>query len=67
MLLVVSVALILFAERETKMPMLSWAEKSKVVNRHNDVMEFPLVKQDRNTCWISRFIQNTHLQNLGAL
>lgn len=27
----------LFAEGETKMPMLSWAGKSKVVNHHNDV------------------------------
>lgn len=30
-------ALTLFAEGETKMPMLSWAGKSKVVNHHNDV------------------------------
>ena len=37
MLLTISVTLILFAEGETKMPMLSWAGKSKVVNHHNDV------------------------------
>ena len=30
-------ALTLFAKGETKMPMLSWAGKSKVVNHHNDV------------------------------
>lgn len=36
-LLTMSVALTLFAEGETKMPMLSWAGKSKVVNHHNDV------------------------------
>ena len=37
MLLTISVTLTLFAEGETKMPMLSWAGKSKVVNHHNDV------------------------------
>lgn len=37
-LLVASVAVLnLFAEGETKMPMLKWAGKEKVVNHHNDV------------------------------
>ena len=37
LLLAAMAALTLFAEGETKMPMLSWAGKSKVVNHHNDV------------------------------
>ena len=37
LLLAAMSALTLFAEGETKMPMLSWAGKSKVVNHHNDV------------------------------
>ena len=34
---VLMAALTLFAEGETKMPMLNWAGKAKVVNHHNDV------------------------------
>ena len=37
LLFVVMSELTLFAEGETKMLMLSWAGKAKVVNHHNDV------------------------------